>query len=388
MPLQVEGRSPAAASLHVKCPCGRDLRARPDQAGSQITCWSCHASVPVPVPVAPGGWVAKLLRMAARQILDARIITLLSIGAVLVTVALSLTSLEAPLGARIRAWVPNPGVWAAALALGLVMVGYGELLRRGSEGDLAPRPVVGPLALIWRAFICLGVGTALVLPLIIASEGHTPPRLTPPGLAIALGLTLALPLVMLATYSPRGSVADRVRMIGSMARRHPMAVLATLLILPLSLPMIEAVLLLLTKLTVTLFFLVIDLLPRRPDIRILFRYTYYAPSDLTRTWIDMRFASDSLVFGFYFDALRHGYTMLGAVPASLALKTRNGYDPAPIGIGLTEYLIYRMCFTLVIVAGMLAVLAVQARWLGLLSTLDSRRIAVRPESSHEVERRS
>ena len=27
MPLQVEGRSPAAASLHVKCPCGRDLGA-------------------------------------------------------------------------------------------------------------------------------------------------------------------------------------------------------------------------------------------------------------------------------------------------------------------------------------------------------------------------
>ena len=202
----------------------------------------------------------------------------------------------------------------------------------------------------------------LVLPLIIASEGHTPPRLTPPGLAIALGLTLALPLVMLATYSPRGSVADRVRMIGSMARRHPMAVLATLLILPLSLPMIEAVLLLLTKLTVTLFFLVIDLLPRRPDIRILFRYTYYAPSDLTR-YLDRHARRERLARLRLRISMRsrHGYTMLGAVPASLALKTRNGYDPAPIGIGLTEYLIYRMCFTLVIVAGMLGVLAVQAR---------------------------
>ena len=373
-----EGRSMAPLSLHVKCPCGRELRARPEQAGLQITCWSCHATVPVPVPVAPSGWVARLLRMAARQILDARIITLLSIGAFLVTLALSLTSLEAPLGARLRAWSPHLGVWAAAAALGLVMVGFGELLRRGSHGDWAPRPVVGPLAMVWRTLICLGAGTALVLPLIIAAEGQTPPRLTPAGLAVTLAAILILPLVMLATYLPRGSIRDRAKVVGSMLKRHPMAVLMSLLLLPLSLPAIEAALILLTRLTLTFSFLLLDLFPPRDVIR-----GYSSASPITcaratcpRPGSTCAIASDSLVFGLYGDSMRSGYTLLGAIPASLAMGTVNGYNSNhTIGAGPGGYLIYRMLFTLVIVTCMLCVLAVQARWLGLLSTLDSRRSA-------------
>src|SRR3954452_9380922 len=104
-----QGRSAVPPSLHVKCPCGRELRARPDQAGTQITCWSCHASVPVPVPVAPGGWVARLLRMAAGQILEARTFPLLATGAVLVTLALSITALGVPTPPGLRARVPHPG---------------------------------------------------------------------------------------------------------------------------------------------------------------------------------------------------------------------------------------------------------------------------------------
>ena len=378
MSIQAEGRSMAPLSLHVKCPCGRELRARPEQAGLQITCWSCHATVPVPVPVAPSGWVARLLWMAARQILDARIITLLSIGAVLVTLALSLTSLGITLGPEVRAWMPHPGVWAAAAALGLVMVGYGELLRRGSQGDWAARPAVGPLAMAWRALICLGAGTALVLPLIIAAEGQTPPRLTPAGLAVTLAAILALPLVMLATYLPFGSIIDRAKVIGSMMKRHPMAVLMTLLLLPLSLPALEALLIVVTRASSMLSFLLLDLFPPRDVIRVNFRIPYFAPSELRMTWIDMRIASDSIVLGLYGDSLRSGYTLLGAIPASLALGTLNGYEPWVIGIGPTGYLVYRMVFTLVIVAGMLSVLAVQARWLGLLSTMDSRRSAAAP----------
>ena len=176
--------------LHLKCPCGRDLRRRPEQAGSSITCWSCHASVPVPVPVAPGGWVARLLRMAARQILDARIVTLLVVGAVLVTLSLALSCLDHPVGHAAKVRGVNPGVWSAALALGLVMVGYGELLRRGCQGDWTPRPHVGLLTMAWRGVICLAMGTALVLPLFIAAVRDTPPRVTPAGLAIAVACTL------------------------------------------------------------------------------------------------------------------------------------------------------------------------------------------------------
>src|SRR5206468_12481170 len=274
---------PMVRSIHVKCPCGRDLRARPDLAGTEITCWSCHAPVPVPVPVAPGGWVASLLRMAARQILDARIITLLAIGAVLVTAALSITRLGVPLGPRLGALMPYPGVWAAAVALGLVMVGYGELLRRGSQGDWTPRPRVGPLALLWRALLCLGAGVALVLPLIVATAEQTPPRLTPTGLAFALAATLVYPLIMLGTYFPRGAIAERVAMVASIVKRHPMAVLASLLILPLSLPAIEAAVIVLMRLSSTFTFMLLDLFPAHQSIRVYLRIPYYAPSELRST---------------------------------------------------------------------------------------------------------
>ena len=214
MSVMIQSRALVRRDLHVKCPCGRDLRARPEQAGGQITCWSCHASVPVPVPVVPGGWVARLLTVTAKQILEARLFTLLWVGGVLVTLALSITSLGVRLGPGVQAWMPYPGVWAAGLAVALVMVGYGELLRRGSQGDWTTPAATAPWPRAWRGVICLGAGVALVMPLIIASASQVTPRLTPAGLGIALAAILVLPLVMLGTYFPAGSVLDRVRLRG------------------------------------------------------------------------------------------------------------------------------------------------------------------------------
>ncbi len=377
MSAHVGGRLVHQAYLPIKCGCGRDLRARPEQAGSSITCWSCHASVAVPVPVAPGGWVARLLRIAARQILDARIVTLLTVGAVLVTLSLSLSCLDHPVGHAVKARGVNPGVWSAALALGFVMVGYGELLRRGCQGDWTPRPHVGLLTMAWRAVICLGMGTALVLPLFIAALRDTPPRVTAAGLAVAAACILALPLLMLGTYFPNGSMGDRARVIGSMLRRHPVAVLASLLALPLSLVAIELVLLVVGRVTLTLAFLTVDVFPPRESITVLFRMPYYMTSPARETWVDVGDARDSVIFGLYGQSLRQGYTLLGAIPASLALGRTTGYDPAFIlHTGPWVYLAYRMGYTLLIVAGMLSALAVQARWLGLLSTIDSRRSIV------------
>jgi hypothetical protein len=375
MSVLVHERAMTPRYLRLKCPCGRDLRARPEQAGSSITCWSCHASVPVPIPVAPGGWVSRVLRMTARQILEARTFTLLVVGAVLVTVALTMASLGVSLGPAMGTWVPRPGVWGAGLALGLVMVGYGELLRRGCQGDWTPRPHVSPVAKAWRTFICLGLGLALILPLIIASTGQTPPRITPTGMLIALGATMVLPLVMLGTYSPEGSVSDRVRLVFSLLKRHPMATLAALLVLPLSLPVIETLVFAATRLSSTFSFMLFDLFPSHQGIRTLGGIPYYAPGELRMKWMDFREASDSLILGSYLESLTQGYTLLGAIPASLAMDTSNGLYLGAINLNPTSYLAHRMFFTLMLVTGMLCALAVQARWLGLLSTIDSRRSA-------------
>ncbi len=322
--------------------------------------------------------MARLLTVTAKQVLEARTFTLLWVGAVLVTLALSVTSLGVRFGPGVLAWVPYPGVWAAGLALALVLVGYGELLRRGSQGDWTVPAATAPWPRAWRCVICLGAGVALVMPLIIASASQTPPRLTPAGLAIALAATLVLPLVMLGTYFPKGSVLDRVRLVGSIVGRHPVAVLAALLIVPLSLPLIEASVFVVTRITSTFSFMLFDLFPQRAGVRTLFRIPYFAPGELRMSWVDFREAGDSRILGSYTDSLRHGYTLIGAIPASLALNATNGLFVESIGLGPKSYLAYRMFFTMVIVTGMLSALAVQARWLGLLSTMDSRRSAASP----------
>ena len=74
----------------------------------------------------------------------------------------------------------------------------------------------------------------------------------------------------------------------------------------------------------------------------------------------MRYAGDSLLLRFYFDALRDGYTLLGAIPASLAMGTLNRIEPLALAVGDAGYLLFRMGFTLVVVVTMLTVLAVQA----------------------------
>ncbi len=169
------------------------------------------------------------------------------------------------------------------------------------------------------------MGTALVLPLFIAAVRDTPPRVTPAGLGIATACILILPLLMLATYLPEGSVRDRVRVIGDMLRRHPMAVLAALLALPLSLVAIELMLLVLARATATLPFLVIDVFPPRDSITVLFgRMPYYMTSPKRETWVEIGDAWDSVIFGLYGQSLRQGYTLLGAIPASLALGRTSG----------------------------------------------------------------
>ncbi len=91
------------------------------------------------------------------------------------------------------------------------------------------------------------------------------------------------------------------------------------------------------------------------------------------TWVEITDAPGSTLLALYGQSLGMGYTLLGAIPASLALGRTTGYDTLTLHTGPWVYLAYRMGYTLLIVAGMLSALAIQARWLGLLSTIDSRR---------------
>lgn len=342
--------------LRTVCKCGRSLRSRVDQAGTEISCWDCHASVKVPIPVAPGPWVSRLLRAGARQLFDATTCSFLAVGAGLVTMALL---------------IPGQGVAGAAVALALVMIGYGELLRRGSQGDWTPRPKVRLAARLWRVLLCLGAGGALVLPLIFASGTKSAPRVTLPGLAIGLPLVAGLPLLMLATYGLRGSIGARLAQVGAMVRRHPVAVVATLMLLPLSIVAIEGILFVTTRLMEVFAFMVLDLLPPLPQVKSTYGIPYIRN-------VDYRSLADPTLLDFYARAVARGHSLIGAIPASLALETSNGYNLIAIYTDAKSYHSLRILFTAGIAAGMLAALAIQARWLGLLSTMDARKTAAEP----------
>ncbi len=372
MSILAQDRPATRHHLNVKCRCGRGLRARPEQAGSRITCWDCRAEVKVPVPVAPGDWVARLLRMGARQVLEARTFTLIAVGAVLVTLAMAMPAL---IGTRAAGWlarvVPNAGVWVAALALALVMTGYGELLRRGSQGDWTARPAIGLGERAWRTLVCSLAGVALALPLLLASASRTPPRTTLGGLAVAAGLIAVFPLVMLATYAARGPVRGRAGMVGATLVRHPVAVVATLLLLPISILAIELALVTMTRIHGSFSFLALDLFPRNPLYQPIFGIPYIGTHDY-------RLFPERVMTEVYGGGLRGGYSLIGAIPPSLALGTSNGFNTWAVHMGEAGYFRLRMALTVFIVTTMLASLAVQARWLGLLSTMDTRRSGAAP----------
>ncbi len=336
----------------VKCRCGKVLRARPEFAGTDITCWSCHEAVAVPIHVAPGDWVAKLLKMGAKQLLEAQTVSLLAIGAALVVLSLQ---------------IPQFGVWSAACALTIVMIGYGELLRRGSQGDWTRQPHVTMRMRGWRAVLCVTSAIGLTLPLIVAWGHQAQPRVTTPGLLIAGVACLVVPLVMLGTYAPTGSLQDRMKLIGAMVRRHPFATLCSLLLLPASLIAVELVTLETLRWNEWFRYFVSDLFPLPAGTVRINGRLFFGSVDFislpTGESFDRSYAS----------GLRHGYTFTGSIAASLALPITNNLTPFAVFKQAHYYLWVRILFTSFTVTCMLSALAVQARWLGLLSTLDSRR---------------
>ena len=346
----------SGAHLSAKCPCGRVLRARLDQAGSAITCWDCHASVRVPIPAAPGDWVARLLKVGARQLVDARTCTLLAFGAILVTAGMLAPGPGKRRG-RPRARPDDDRLWRTppegepgrldgtarrrgrreGLA-GIALPGGGRGARppadpRGRQGGrteghpgrargrgAADRDAPGPHARdLWPRRDAPRAG----------GRGRRHGRTPPDGRA------------------GRRSCSCRSRSSGS---RSCSSVA--------------------TRIGGTFAFMDARPLPQAPGRRGGLR------RPLPRQGSNFRLNADPSLLHVYVDAVRRGYTLIGAIPASLALGVSNGYDTTSIYINPNAYRTLRILFTLVIATGMLAALAVQARWLGLLATMDSRRTAV------------
>jgi hypothetical protein len=309
--------------------------------------------VEVPVPKAPVGWVARVLRRGARDVLEARTFTLLVLGSFLVTAALL---------------IPGNGCWTAAVALTFVGLGYGELVRRGSSPDWSNRPRISLWARLWRIGLCGVAAFAMVSPWLLARGYHATasPRMTRLGVSLALLAASVLPLLMLATFAHDARGRGPRRLVFSTIGRHPVAVLGALALVPLSLIVLECILYATTRYQGIFSFLVLDLFPKPDSVHPSYGIPYFG-------WSDYRAFPESVYVGMYAERLRQGYSFVTALPASVAIQTNNGFAPFAALMSDLKYLGIRVFFTFVVVMSVLAVMAVQSRWLGLLSSMDSRR---------------
>lgn len=346
-------RSSSRDHVNVQCVCGKTLRTKADQVGAEIQCWHCKATVEVPVPKPPVGWVARVLRRGARDVLEARTFTMLILGSFVVTAARS---------------IPGNGCWTAAVGLTVVGLGYGELVRRGSSADWSHRPKLSLWAKLWRLGLCGLAAFAMVSPWMLAQGNYATgsPRMTRVGVSLALLAASAFPLLMLGTFAADASKRGPFRLVVSTIGRHPVGVLGALALVPLALIGLECLLYATTRYEGIFSFLVLDLFPKPDTVHPFYGIPYFG-------WSDYREFPESVYVGMYAERLRQGYSFVTALPASLAIRTNNGFNPWAMVMSDLRYLGIRAFGTLVVVMSVLAVMAVQARWLGLLSSMDSRR---------------
>lgn len=340
-------------NLTVQCACGRSLRAKVEQAGTEIACWECHRKVLVPVPRSAEE-ALRALRLGWNDVFETPLF------AFLVGLAVVLTGLLA---------VPRAGVALGAAGFTLLAFGYGEIIRRVGEsrddeddGAHTPDDAAGPLRWLARGVVAVLFGACLSAPFLLARRGPGHPAqlagvLVPAIAFLALGV---LPLGMLAAFAPAGP-----RVAPAVLRWRWRSVLSTLAVVPLILALTELAVIFISFFMGFFGGLMIDLIPTPPGLRVRlgvapdWLYHFGEPADIH-------------FLNVYFNRLSHGYTLLGAIPPSLILP-RQSTDTFWASSTESEYFYYiQIALTLLITTCVLSALAFQACWLGRLARVEGR----------------
>src|SRR5580692_11568031 len=91
----------SSAFVTVTCSCGRSLRAKFEQVGTEVRCWDCHKMVLVPNPH-EGQRVARELSDSALIVIKGPDLNSVLVGGLILTVLLA---------------IPYYGVWCSVIAL-------------------------------------------------------------------------------------------------------------------------------------------------------------------------------------------------------------------------------------------------------------------------------
>lgn len=355
--------------LLVNCQCGRSVRAAAKDAGSVVRCWDCGGEVRVSHRPTIGD-IARGFEDAVRSVFQIRTLAGVLGLAVVATAAVA---------------VPQAGPW---LAFGLLAAAgwwyQAEIRDSGAEvsgGGVERETAVrgGRGALVCLALAVLGAA-AMVAPFLVRNDGHAlPPRSYAPGfrpwmVPTMLGWLVA-PLILLAANARdrRGPIPAR-RALSGLAR-HPVATLTALLLVPLSCCLLEALLALIVWQQGCLALMIDDLfVTPREVLQTDGTYLIYRfhGTVITRPLGD-RSADIAPV---YHAALRRGFTLLGTIPASLST---GWYSRASLYAYRTDEAFYaamRAVLSVLTLSTLGAVLALQARWLGLVAAFGSPTSAV------------
>jgi len=358
-------RSPSF--VPVTCQCGRSLRAKFDQVGSEIQCWDCHKMVVVPMP-RQGQRIARELSENALDVINGPGLNVVMAAAIPLTVVMA---------------IPYWGPWVAIIGLTLGASAYGEIVRRVSRGPVEGREPGWTESLLPRSFpralLCLAMAAGTILPLWILNARlaedaleRRAPHFNAIGWIIAAASWTILPVLMVISYArDREGGLLRPRTVLTVLSQHPVATALALGVIPATLALMEATFALFTHMLGDLTFLVLDFMPipTQPDPPLIYAGLPYF------RFIDYRSFPDSKFIAFYFDALRHGYSFVAAIPASLSMPTRAGLTSEAIGIYPPIYSIGRGLIAYMFVSGLMTAFAIQARWLGTIPSLRKGRPA-------------
>lgn len=336
--------------LTVRCSCGRELRASVAMAGQEISCWECHKMVHVPVPRSPerAYWT---IREGLPEVFEIPWLVAMCLLTAVLTGVLC---------------VPGIGVPLSLVVLFLGSLGYGELIRQCGidywdfDDWKRPRPLLARLGVAF--LFALGVAAPLLLS--PRGFGHAP-RFSTFGLLVAILGAGVLPLAMFLTYARNDREPLGWRRGGSLLLRYPLATFLALVVVPLGVVVAEVVTTLVMVWSGEFRFLLLELFP--DSLYYAGRYKIEAFSNYSRPYLP-----DGRFYHLYFRRLYQGYDFVSALPASLSSKTNVVESPWTLELTEAEYLQMRVKYSLVVTLILMLFFALQARWLGAISTLETK----------------
>ncbi len=343
----------------VTCACGRALRAKSNQVGTEVRCWDCHKMVAVP-HLLPKQEVARELSDGALTVIKGPGLHLILAGAALITAAL---------------FVPTYGVWCSILVLASGLAACGEFVGRISERGTEDLSGGWGESLLPRSApkiaLCLLLASGIAVPLWWVNSGlHRSPHLNLSGASILAATWVVGPFLMLLTFGRRDADARLgLRRCLELWAKHPFAMGLSVAIVPVLLTTAELVVGSLLYLHGELPFFALDFMPmpRAPEAPVIYNgIPHYRQ-------IDFRGLPSSVFERGYLAGLRQGYSFLGAIPASLSRPTSAELD-ASEGIHLSWpfYFWIKGLIAMIFASFLLAAYAIQARWIGSIPALERR----------------